>query len=108
MPIINVLCGELFPTEIRATSNGIVYATSNVALMGNLKLYPIAVETFGFHYVVYFYAAITLAFTIWGLLTIKDTDQLSLTEIQEMHKKTVVVVSETRNGVRERTQETTL
>ena len=76
--------------------------------MGNYKLYPIAVETFGFHYVVYFYAAITLAFTIWGLLTIKDTDRLSLTEIQEMHKKTVVVVSETRNGVRERTQETTL
>ena len=104
--MLNVLCGELFPTEIRATSNGIVFAISHVALMGNYKLYPIAVETFGFHYVVYFYAAVTAAFTIWGLLTIKDTDRLSLTEIQEMHKKTAV--TGTRNGDRETTQDTTV
>ena len=85
-----MLCGELFPTEIRATSSGIVMATSFVFLMGNYKLYPIAVETFGFHYVLYFYASITGIFTLWGLLTIKNTDQLSLTEIQDMHKETEV------------------
>ena len=81
-----MLCGELFPTEIRATSNGIAFAASYTALMANYKLYPIAVATFGFHWVVYFYAAITAAFTLWGLLTISDTDKLSLTEIQNMYK----------------------
>ena len=65
-------------------------ATTFFSLMGNYKLYPIAVETFGFHLVIYFYAAITATATLWGLLTIKDTDRLSLTEIQDMHKKTEV------------------
>ena len=93
-----MLCGELFPTEIRATSSGIVAATANVVVMGNYKLYPIAVETFGFHYVVYFYAGITATATLWGLLTIKDTDRLSLTEIQDMHKKTEVPEIRTEEG----------
>ena len=93
-----MLCGELFPTEIRATSNGIVMATSYVVIMGNYKLYPIAVETFGFQFVVYFYASITATFTIWGLLTIKNTDQLSLTEIQDMHKETEVPELRTTEG----------
>ena len=79
-----VLCGELFPTEIRATSTGIVFAASYVAL------YPIAVDAFGFHYVMYFYAAITAMMTLWGLITIKNTDKLSLTEIQDMHKRDAV------------------
>ena len=85
-----MLCGELFPTEIRATSTGIVFAASYVALMGNYKLYPIAVDALGFHYVMYLYTAITAMMTLWGLLTIKNTDRLSLTEIQDMHKKTAV------------------
>ena len=84
-----MLIGELFPTEIRATSNGIVFALGQTALMANYKLYPIAMETFSFHYVVYLYAATTAAFTIWGVLTIKNTDGLSLTEIQEMQKISV-------------------
>ena len=99
-----MLCGELFPTEIRATSNGIVMATSYVVIMGNYKLYPIAVETFGFQFVVYFYASITATFTIWGLLTIKNTDRLSLTEIQDMHKETEVPEIRTKEG-REKEEE---
>ena len=103
--MLNVLCGESFPTEIRATSNGIVYATSYVALMANYKLYPIAVATFSFHYVVYFYAAITAALTLWGLLTISDTDKLSLTEIQNMYKNEEGK-HEQRDTDSERTQDT--
>ena len=58
--------------------------------MVNYKIYPNAVETLGFHYVMYFYAIIVAMMVAWGGITIKDTDQLSLTEIQDMHKKTVV------------------
>ena len=101
-----VLCGELFPTEIRATSSGIVFAASYVALMGNYKLYPIAVDTFGFHYVMYFYSAVTAILTIWGLLTIKNTDRLSLTEIQDMHKRAAVPARWKEDS--EITQDTTL
>ena len=73
-------------------------ATSYVVLMGNYKLYPMAVETFGFQFVVYFYASITATFTIWGLLTIKNTDRLSLTEIQDMHKETEVPEIRSKEG----------
>ena len=90
IPTLNVLCAELFPTEIRTTSNGIVFATSCIALVVNYKIYPSAVETFGFHYVMYFYATIVAMMVAWGVLTIKDTDQLSLVEIQDMHKKTML------------------
>ena len=90
MPTIHNLCGELFPTKIRATANGIVFAIAMVACMINVKIYPIAVATFGFHWVMYFYA-VTWAFMVtWGGLTIKDTDHLSLTEIQDLNKKTEV------------------
>ena len=56
--------------------------------MINVKIYPIAVDTFGFHCVMYFYAVITALMVTWGGFTIKDTDHLSLTEIQDLHKKT--------------------
>ena len=88
IPTLNVLCGELFPTKIRATSNGIVMATTYISFMLNLKIYPIAVAAFAFHYVMYFYAAMMAFMVVWGGLTIKYTDKLSLTEIQDMHKKT--------------------
>ena len=87
IPTINVLCGELFPTKIRATANGIVMATTYIAFMVNLKIYPIAVAAFAFHYVMYFYAAMMAFMVVWGGLTIKYTDKLSLTEIQDMHEK---------------------
>ena len=97
IPTINVLCGELFPTKIRATANGIVMATTYIAFMVNLKIYPIAVAAFAFHYVMYFYAAMMAFMVVWGGLTIKYTDKLSLTEIQDMHKKTNVCGIATRN-----------
>ena len=34
----------------------------------------------------YFYAIVVAMMVAWGGLTIKDTDRLSLTEIQDMHK----------------------
>ena len=56
--------------------------------MVNVKLFPTAVASVGFHWVVYFYAAVAAVLTTWGLLTIKDTDKLSLTEIQSMYSGT--------------------
>ena len=80
--------GELFPTEIRATAIGIVMAMGKITLVVNYKLFPMAVTSFGFHYVMYFYALITALMGAWGFLTIRETDELSLTEIQDMLNKT--------------------
>ena len=89
-PAIGVLRSELFPTEIRATSAGVIMALGNLTSMVNLKLFPIAVESLGFHTVTYFYAAVIGGMVAWGFLTIKDNDRLSLTEIQEKQKKAEV------------------
>ena len=81
-----MLKGELFCTEIRATASGIVEAIGKLILVANHKFFPLAIVSFGFHYVVYFFSAMTAIMVIWGSLTIKDTDQLSLTEIQDMDR----------------------
>ena len=83
-----MLRSELFPTEIRATSAGIIMALGNLTAMVNLKLFTIAVELLGFHVVTYFYAAVIGVMVAWGFLTIKNNDRLSLTEIQDMQQKT--------------------
>ena len=80
---LGVLRGELFPTEIRATANSIVIAMGKLILVANHKLFPMAVPSFGFHYVVYFFSLIMAIMVTWGFLTIKDTELLSLTEIQD-------------------------
>ena len=78
--------GELFPTDIRATAYGIVEAVGKLTLVANAKFFPIATASFGFHYVMYFFAIMMAIMVIWGFLTIKDTDRLSLTEIQDLGK----------------------
>ena len=65
---------------------GFVIAMGKVILVANEKFFPMAIASFGFHYVVYFYALVCAIMVVWGLLTIKDTDKLSLTEIQNMGK----------------------
>ena len=87
LPILRLLKDELFPAEVRATASGLVMAIGTLVTMTNVKIFPMTVAYFGFHYVVYFYAIITALLAVWGSLTIKNTDQLSLTEIQDMHKK---------------------
>ena len=49
----------------------------------NHKLFPIAITLFGFRNLVYFYALIMAKMVIWGCLTIKDTERLSLSEIHD-------------------------
>ena len=91
-----MLTGELFPTDIRATAGGIVMALGKATLVANYKFFPIAVTSFEFHYVFYFYAFITALMAVWGYLTIEDTDQLSLTEVQNMLKNKRAMALETR------------
>ena len=88
VPILGVLTGELFPTEIRATASGLSMSIAMIACMANYKFFPMAVESLGFHHVVYFYAIITALLAAWGFITIKNTDELSLVEIQDIKKKT--------------------
>ena len=57
-------------------------------MVANYKFFPIAIASFGFHFVVYFFALMMAITVIWGFRTMIDTDRLSLTEIQDMGKDT--------------------
>ena len=52
--------------------------------MVNEKFFPMAVASFGFLNVVYYYALIMAIMVVWGYLTIKQTEGMSLTEIHDI------------------------
>ena len=89
MAVIVVLLGELFPTDIRTVSIGIVRGLQYLVLAFATKMYPILLEFLHLYGLNYYYTAVGLLFTIWGMVIIKDIDQLSLVEIERIYDKRV-------------------
>ena len=87
--VILVLIGELFPTDIRTVSIGIVRGLQYLVLAIATKLFPILSEWLHFYSLNYYYAAFALALTIWGMATIKNIDRLSLVEIEQIYDSRV-------------------
>ena len=83
--IILILIGELFPTDIRSISIGVVRGVQYLVLALSTELFPILSDSIHFYGLNYYYAAFALTLTIWGMKTIKDIDQLSLVEIEHIY-----------------------
>ena len=60
-----------------------------MALAFATKMYPILLELLHLYGLNYYYTAVGLLFTIWGMVIIKDIDQLSLVEIERIYDKRV-------------------
>ena len=52
-----------------------------------MKIFPLLINTIGFQGTVYFYAAVSIAMMIWGVFTIKNTEDLTLAEVERMQDK---------------------
>ena len=78
----NILLSELFPTDIRNISVGIVEALAYVALYCNMMVYPIASGASAFFELMLGYAAISAFMTVWAIFTVAETDNMSLVEIE--------------------------
>ena len=100
MGIICVLYGELFPTDIRTVSIGIVHAIQYLVFAYATKMFPVLLQWFHFHGTNYYYAAIALVLTIWGALTIRDIDGLSLVEIEHIYDSRMAKSKCVRNETR--------
>lgn len=87
MGIFLILVGEIFPTDIRSVSIGIVHALQCLVLACATKAFPLLLEWLHFYGLNYYYSAFSLAMTIWGMMTIKDIDRLSLVEIERIYTK---------------------
>ena len=84
LPVLNILTGELFPTEIRSISVGIVKASTYVAAYANMTVYPIASGAGVFQELMFGYGAVATFMAVWAIITLKETDNLSLVEIEKL------------------------
>ena len=83
--IILVLVGELFPTDIRTISIGIVNGVDYLVFAFATEAFPVLLEWLHFYGLNFYYAAFCLLMTLWGMMTIKDIDRLSLVEIEQIY-----------------------
>ena len=65
------LTGELFPTEIRAVSAGVVNVTNHIPVVINMVTFPIITSAGLLHVAMYVYGGFALLMALWGLITIK-------------------------------------
>ena len=86
-PVLYALMGELFPTEIRTFSVGIVESTYYFCTAIVIKYFPQMKLAMGLYGVFYFYAAFGALNAIWGYLTIPDNRSKTLTEIEEAFER---------------------
>ena len=87
MPVLHIIKGEIFPTEIRTLAVGIVMATNHIPLIINMVVFPMATSGGLFHIACYVYSVCALFMAVWAMITIKETDGLSLVEVEELYEK---------------------
>ena len=87
LPVLHSLLSEVFPTEIRTQSIGLVQA-ANLA-MGTvcIKFFPEMKKIMTFHGLFFFYGASGIVSCLWGLKTIQDNREKSLIKVEEMYEK---------------------
>ena len=87
LPVLNILTGELFPTEISNISVGIVKAVTYVAAYANMMAYPMVSSANAFRELMFGYGAIAAFMAVWAIMTVKETDNMSLVEIEKLFTK---------------------
>ena len=85
--VLNLLLGELFPTDIRSISIGIVKAVAYVAGYANMMVYPMVSGANAFSELMFVYGVISAFMTVWAMITVKETDNMSLVEIEKLFKR---------------------
>lgn len=82
LPVVHVLTGELYPTDVRPLCVGITHSISSMFSVANVKTYPYQLDTLQFYGTFYLYAAANFAAMLWGLFTIPDNRGLSLVKVE--------------------------
>ena len=84
-PTLSLLQSELYPTEVRSLAVGATYAADYAARAASAKLYPTLREAAGLPALTAGYAAVAVAMTLWGAVTMRSTDGLSLAETEAVY-----------------------
>ena len=59
------------------------------AAMISAKIFPYQVESLGFHGTMWAHAAVSALMTLWALVALRNTDGLSLVEVERIYDKRV-------------------
>ena len=89
LPVLHSLLSEVFPTEIRTLSIGLVQASNLVSGVICVKFFPEMKNVMGLYGLFFFYGASGVASCLWGLKTIPDNRGKSLIKVEEMYEKKV-------------------
>ena len=86
LPVVHVLSGESYPTDIRPLCVGIVHSIASALGAINIKTYPYQLEMLGFHGAFYIFAASNFAAVVWAAFTIPDNRGLSLVKVEQNYE----------------------
>ena len=86
IPVLHSLLSEVFPTEIRTQSIGLVQATDWGSGALSINFFPQMKEYFSFHGLFFLYGATGLVNCLWALKTIPDNRGKSLVKVEEMYE----------------------
>jgi len=86
LPVIMLLTGELYPTDIRTLCVGISHSIASTFGAVSVKTYPYQLEALKFYGTFYLYCGANVAAMLWGLFTIPDNRGLSLVRVEENYE----------------------
>ena len=89
LPVLHSLLSEVFPTEIRTQSIGLVQASFLASGAVSVNFFPQMKNYMGLHGLFFLYGASGLASCLWGLKTIPDNRGKSLIKVEEMYEKKI-------------------
>ena len=87
LPVLHSLLGEVFPTEIRTQSIGLVWGTFLATGALSVHFFPQMKSYMGLHGLLFMYCASGLVSCLWGLKTIPDNRGKSLIKVEEMYEQ---------------------
>ena len=82
-PVIQLLMGELFPSDIRSLAIGLTLSAALCTGTTNILIYQYLIDGLQFFGTFYFYAGISLVALLWGVFNIPDNRGLSLAKVEE-------------------------
>ena len=87
LPVLHSLLSEVFPTDIRTQSIGLVQGTFLATGALSVQFFPQMKSSMSLHGLLFMYGASGLASCIWGLKTIPDNRGKSLIKVEEMYEQ---------------------
>ena len=82
-PVLQLLMGELFPSDIRSLSIGLTISVGLCLGTTNILLYTYLIHFMQFFGTFYFYASVQFMALLWGFFMIPDNRGLSLAKVEE-------------------------